>query len=496
MSLLRLHRDDDVAVVLTDFAAGTLVDGLAMGTAVAAGHKVAVRAVAKGLSIRRYGQVIGEASADIAPGEWVHTHNLAMTEADRAAEIGADRHPLPAPSQPATWSGYRRVDGRWGTRNTIAVLTSVNCSATVARRVADAFPTDVLPEGVDNVVAYTHAGGCGGASDGEDVRLLQRTLAGYARHPNVAGVLIVGLGCEANQIPAWLANEGLSPGPALRTLSIQEAGGTLKAIEAGRAIVKELIALAARARREPAPASGLVVGLQCGGSDGWSGVTANPALGRAVDRLIAHGGSAMLSETPEIWGAEHLLLRRADPETAERLMDRLNWWREHAEVNRMELNNNPSPGNLKGGLTTILEKSLGAVAKAGTAPLEDVIGYGQPLRKPGLTFMDSPGYDPCSATGQIASGANLIAFTTGRGSVFGSKPAPCLKIASNARLAGWMSEDVDVDASAVLDGESLDAVGERIFDRLLSLASGEPSASEALGIGDAEFVPWQRGAYL
>ncbi|MEQ7154858.1 UxaA family hydrolase [Brevundimonas aurifodinae] len=496
MSLLRLHPDDDVAVVLTDLAAGASVDGLTLRDAVAAGHKVAVRAVAPGAPVRRYGQVIGVAAADIGPGDWVHTHNLTMSEADRAAEVGMDRRPLPAPVHPATWSGYRRADGRWGTRNTLAVLTSVNCSATVARRIADAFPVDALPEGVDDVVAYTHTGGCGGASDGDDIRLLQRTLAGYARHPNVAGVLIVGLGCEANQIPDWLAREGLTPGPALRTLSIQEAGGTLKAIEAGKSIVRDLIAVAAKARREPAPVSGLAVGLQCGGSDGWSGVTANPALGRAVDRLIAHGGSAMLSETPEIWGAEHLLLRRADPDTARRLMDRLAWWRDHAEANGMALNNNPSPGNLKGGLTTILEKSLGAVAKAGSAPLEDVIGYAQPLRKPGLTFMDSPGYDPCSATGQIASGANLIAFTTGRGSVFGSKPAPCLKIASNARLAGWMAEDVDVDASPVLDGESLDAMGARIFDRLLLLASGQPSASEALGIGDAEFVPWQRGAYL
>jgi altronate hydrolase len=485
MSLLTLHPDDEVGLALTEQPSG-----------VAVGHKVAVRAVARGEAVRRYGQVIGLAVADIAPGDWVHTHNLVMSDADRTAEIGTDRRPLPTPAHPATWSGYRRADGRWGTRNTIAVLTSVNCSATVARRIADAFPADALPPGVDDVVAYTHTGGCGGASDGEDVRLLQRTLAGYARHPNVAGVLIVGLGCEANQIPDWLTNEDLTPGPDLRTLSIQEAGGTLKAIEDGKAIVRDLIAVAATARREPAPVSGMVLGLQCGGSDGWSGVTANPALGRAVDRLIAHGGSAMLSETPEIWGAEHLLLRRADPETAQRLMDRLAWWREHAEANGMELNNNPSPGNLKGGLTTILEKSLGAVAKAGSAPLEDVIGYAQPIRKPGLTFMDSPGYDPCSATGQIASGANLIAFTTGRGSVFGSKPAPCLKIASNARLAGWMAEDIDVDASPVLDGESLDVVGQRIFDRLLSLASGQPSASEALGIGDAEFVPWQRGAYL
>lgn len=496
MSLLTLHPGDDVAVALVDLAAGDTTGGVSAAEPVPVGHKIAVRAVSAGALVRKYGQVIGQASADIAPGAWVHTHNLVMSDADRFGEIGVERRSLPAPSGAPTWSGYRRADGRWGTRNTVAILTSVNCSATVARRIADAFPPAGLPDGIDDVVAYTHAGGCGGARDGDDVRLLQRTLAGYARHPNVAAVLIVGLGCEANQIPDWLANEGLTPGPTLRTLSIQEAGGTLKAIEDGKAIVRELIALAAATERETAPVSGLVVGLQCGGSDGWSGVTANPALGRAVDRLVAHGGSALLSETPEIWGAEHLLLRRATSDAAQALLDRLAWWRDHSDRHGMELNNNPSPGNLKGGLTTILEKSLGAVAKAGSAPLEDVLGYAQPVRRPGLSFMDSPGYDPCSATGQIASGANLIAFTTGRGSVFGSKPAPCLKIASNARLAGWMAEDMDIDASTILEGESLDAVGRRIFERLLSLASGEASASEALGIGDAEFVPWQKGAYL
>ncbi len=332
---------------------------------------------------------------------------------------------------------------------------------------------------------------------GGDVELLQRTLAGYARHPNVSSVLIVGLGCEANQIPDWLAREGLSAGPSLRTMTIQEAGGTARAIEQGKAIVAELVEEAARAKRVTLPASLLTVGLQCGGSDGWSGVTANPALGMAVDRLVSHGGSALLSETPEIWGAEHLLLARAaSGEVAADLIARLDWWRAYADKHGMELNNNPSPGNLKGGLTTILEKSLGAVAKSGSTPLNDVIGYAQAVRRAGLSFMDSPGYDPCSATGQIAAGANLIAFTTGRGSVFGSRPAPCLKIASNARLADWMDEDIDVDASTVLTGTSLEDMGELIFARLLAVASGEATKSEALGIGENEFVPWQVGAYL
>ncbi len=486
MNTLTLNPGDTVAIALTDLPGG-----------VAAGHKIALKPIPAGSPIRKYGQVIGRASTDIEAGAWVHIHNLAMSDDARDAEIGADVRPVPPAETPARFQGYRRADGRGGTRNFVLVLTSVNCSATVARRIADAFPDDSLPPNVDGVVAFTHQGGCGGASMGGDVALLQRTLAGYANHPNVSGVLIVGLGCEANQIPDWLSREGLSAGPTLRTLTIQEAGGTTRAIEQGRAIVAELVAEAARFVREPLPASLLTVGLQCGGSDGWSGVTANPALGMAVDALIAHGGSALLSETPEIWGAEHLLLRRAaSPRVAADLIARLDWWRAYADKHGMALNNNPSPGNLKGGLTTILEKSLGAVAKSGQTPLTDVIGYAQPVRRPGLTFMDSPGYDPCSATGQIASGANLIAFTTGRGSVFGSRPAPCLKIASNARLADWMDEDIDIDASPVLTGVSLEAMGRTIFERILAVASGEPTRSETLGVGDDEFVPWQVGAYL
>lgn len=496
--VLILNSADDVAIALDDIAAGETPEGLETPAraAVAAGHKIARRAVEAGGLVRRYGQVIGRAREAIAAGDHVHVHNLAMAEDGREAEVGADVR-RPAPLSGATFNGIVRPDGRVGTRNYIGVLTSVNCSATVARRIADAFPDASLPDGVDGVVAFTHQGGCGGSSLSSDVTLLQRTLAGYARHPNFHSILIVGLGCEANQIPTWLANEGLEAGPTLRALTIQEAGGTARAIEAGIEIVRELAAEAAKVERQPVSASHLTVGLQCGGSDGWSGVTANPALGAAVDLLVAHGGSAMLSETPEIWGAEHLLLRRAASQgVADKLNARLAWWRAYADKHGMELNNNPSPGNLKGGLTTILEKSLGAVAKSGSTPLNDVIGYAEPLVAKGLSFMDSPGYDPCSATGQIASGANLIVFTTGRGSVFGAKPAPSIKVASNARLASWMDEDMDIDTSPVLTGASMEAVGQAIFERMLAVASGEPSKSEALGIGDNEFVPWQAGAYL
>jgi altronate hydrolase len=496
--VLILNPADDVAIAVDEVAAGEMPGGLDVQARadIPTGHKVARRAVPEGGVVRRYGQVIGRARSAIAAGDHVHVHNLIMADDGRVAEVGVDAHP-PTPLSGATFQGYVREDGRVGTRNYIGVLTSVNCSATVARRIADAFPDSSLPAGVDGVVAFTHQGGCGGSSLSGDVTLLQRTLAGYARHPNFHSILIVGLGCEANQIPDWLAREGLEAGPTLRAMTIQEAGGTARAIEAGTVIVRELVAEAAKVGRQPVSASHLTVGLQCGGSDGWSGVTANPALGVAVDRLVAHGGSAMLSETPEIWGAEHLLLRRAaSQDVAGRLNERLAWWRDYADRHGMELNNNPSPGNLKGGLTTILEKSLGAVAKSGSTPLNDVIGYAEPLRTSGLSFMDSPGYDPCSATGQIASGANLIVFTTGRGSVFGAKPTPSIKVASNARLAQWMDEDMDIDASPVLTGTALSEVGEAIFRKILAVASGEPSKSEVLGIGDNEFVPWQVGAYL
>ena len=496
--VLILNPADDIAVALDDIAAGETPEGLDVAATadIAQGHKIARHAVAEGGLVRRYGQVIGRASRPIAAGDHVHVHNLMMDDGPREAEVGVDAKPAPV-LEGATFQGIVRADGRVGTRNYIGVLTSVNCSATVARRIADAFPDSSLPDGVDGVVAFTHQGGCGGSSLSSDVTLLQRTLAGYARHPNFHSILIVGLGCEANQIPAWLTNEGLEAGPTLRALTIQEAGGTARAIEAGVEIVRELVAEAATVTRQPVSASHLTVGLQCGGSDGWSGVTANPALGAAVDLLVAHGGSAMLSETPEIWGAEHLLLRRAANQgVADRLNARLDWWRDYADRHQMELNNNPSPGNLKGGLTTILEKSLGAVAKSGSTPLNDVIGYAEPLTTHGLSFMDSPGYDPCSATGQIASGANLIVFTTGRGSVFGAKPAPTIKVASNAKLASWMDEDMDVDASPVLTGTPMAEVGREIFERMLTVASGEKSKSEALGIGDNEFVPWAVGAYL
>jgi len=501
MKVLRLTEADDVGIALTPLAAG---DALGIGDLralepIAAGHKVALRRIEAGAAVVKYGAIIGQASQAIAAGAHVHSHNLGFVASSQEATIGSDLRTLPAVLTPRTFEGYHRADGQIGTRNYIGILTSVNCSATVAKRIAAHFHEDRVAEfaHVDGVAAFTHTTGCGTASTGDGVDNLQRTLAGYARHANFHSVVIIGLGCEVNQLDRLVQEMGLTRSDRLQTFTIQDVGGTARAIEHGRGLVQELVQEANHARRSTAPVSALTLGLQCGGSDGWSGVTANPALGAASDLLVAHGGTAILSETPEIYGAEYLLLQRAkNGEVAQDLKDRLAWWEDYVGKHGASLDNNPSPGNKAGGLTTILEKSLGAVAKSGSTPLNGVYRYGQSITEKGFVFMDSPGYDPCSATGQIASGANLIAFTTGRGSVFGSKPSPCLKLASNQALARHMDEDMDIDCSPILSGESIEAAGARIFEALIETASGKLTQSEALGLGDEEFVPWQIGAFL
>jgi altronate hydrolase len=498
--ILAMHPDDNVALCLDPVAAGDmLAGGLIAAEAVAAGHKIALAPIAPGEAVRKYGQVIGLARAAIAPGHHVHIHNISADVGTLRSAAGAP--PAPAlPPRRARFRGYRRASGKVGTRNYVGILTSVNCSANVARAIAAAFPDAMFHDGgaVDGVVALTHTTGCGMTPASEGTANLRRTLAGYCVHPNFAAVLVVGLGCEMMQIAGFAdADEAARQGVTLRTLTIQEEGGTRAAIEAGRAIVRDLIAEASTARREEVSAEHLILGLQCGGSDGWSGVTANPALGRAADLLVAAGGTVILSETPEIWGAEQLLFARAESDAVRAaLQERLDWWADYVVRNGAELNNNPSPGNIAGGLTTILEKSLGAVAKSGSSPLRGVYRYAEPITRAGFVFMDSPGFDPCSATGQMAAGATILAFTTGRGSVFGSKPAPCIKLASNRAMATRLAEDIDFDCSPVLDGVSLDAMGEVIFDLLLATANGKKSKSEGLGVGDLEFVPWQMGAVM
>ena len=501
-AVIRLNPLDDVLIARQPLPEGLELEaGIRVLAPIPAGHKVAARAIAAGQPLRRYGQIIGFASKAIAAGEHVHVHNLAMGDFARDYAFGVDAKGVQAPSGD-TFMGIVRADGRVATRNYIGILTSVNCSATVARAIADHFRRDIHPEAlaaypnVDGVVALTHGVGCAVDPGGEALAMLQRTLGGYAVHANFASVLMIGLGCETNQIPDLLAAQGLESSDALRTFTIQGTGGTSKTIASGIAQVKSLLAEANRVEREPVSVRHLTVGLQCGGSDGYSGITANPALGNAVDRLVAAGGTAILSETPEIYGAEHLLTRRAvSQQVGEKLIARIKWWEAYCERMGAELNNNPSAGNKAGGLTTILEKSLGAVAKAGSSDLVDVYEYAEPVRAHGLVFMDTPGYDPISATGQVAGGANLIAFTTGRGSAYGCAPSPSIKLATNTRLWETQEEDMDVNCGGIADGSmTIEERGEHIYRLMLSIASGERSKSEQHGYGQNEFVPWQIGA--
>ncbi len=500
MSLLRLDPDDNVAVARSALRPDDEVWGTIALQPIARGHKIALTPIAKGEAVRKYAQVIGYAERDIAAGEHVHTHNVAFRATDTDYEFAtALKEVVVAPVQDS-FLGYRRENGAVGTRNYIAVLTSVNCSATAARRIAAYFTPERLAEfpNVDGVVAYVHGTGCGMASNGDGFEALQRVMWGFARHPNHGGVLMVGLGCEMNQIDWLLEAYGLKQGPLLKTMNIQNVAGFQRTVAAGIEKVQAMLPQVNAATRTSCPASEIKLALQCGGSDAWSGVTANPALGHACDLLVEQGGTGVLAETPEIYGAEHLLTRRAvDRATGDRLVGLIRWWEGYTARNGGSMDNNPSPGNKAGGLTTILEKSLGAVAKAGTTPLIDVLKYAEPIRKPGFNFMDSPGYDPVSVTGQMASGCNIVAFTTGRGSAYGSKPAPTIKIATNSELAARMPEDMDVDAGGILDeGISIEAKGREIYEMILRVASGEESKSEQQGLGADEFVPWQIGAVM
>lgn len=500
--LIRLNAADNVAVARARIDPEEMpsIEGLRPLARIPRGHKMALAAIAEGEAVVKYGQVIGFASHDISAGDHVHTQNVSIGEFMRDHAFCVDAKPLEPIDTQAQFMGYRRADGRVGTRNYIAVISSVNCSATVSRAVAAHFTPEVMKAwpGVDGVIGLTHGGGCAFNTHTEGYDYLTRTIAGYATHPNVGGVLIIGLGCETNQIPHLLKREGLAEGDRLKTVTIQAVGGTRRTLETGIRAVEEMMPKVAQANREPVPASELVLALECGGSDGYSGISANPGLGHAADLLIRHGGTVILSETPEIYGAEHLLTRRAArPEVAEKLLERIEWWRDYTARNNAEMDNNPSPGNKQGGLTTILEKSLGAVAKGGSGTLEAVYEYAEKVTAKGLVFMDTPGYDPVAVTGQVAGGANLIAFTTGRGSVSGFKPAPSLKLATNSEMYRHMSEDMDLDCGTIVSGEeTIEELGRRIFQAMLDTASGMETVSEALGYGDNEFVPWQVGAVM
>ena len=499
--LIRLHANDNVLVVRHPLALGQALPefGLRTKAQLPAGHKIAARRIAAGERVLKYNVVIGAATRDIEAGEHVHGHNLALVDEYRDPGFGLDVKPVAyvPEAERARFMGFVRDDGRVATRNFVGILSSVNCSATVINRIAAHFTPERLSAfpNVDGVVAFAQTSGCGMSSPSEHFDLLRRTIAGYARHPNLAGVLIVGLGCERNQVADLVASQGLQPGPLVRTFVMQDSGGTRATIAAGIEAIDAMLPLANAARRQPVSAAHLKIGLECGGSDGFSGITANPALGAAMDILVRHGGTAILSETPEIHGVEYMLTRRAvSREVGQKLLDRLAWWAEYTRGHNAQFNGVVGAGNQAGGLANIFEKSLGSAMKGGTTPLVDVYRYAERIDKAGFVFMDSPGYDPVATTGQIASGANLICFTTGRGSMFGSKPAPTIKLASNTPMFERLQEDMDINCGAVLDGDcDVPQMGQRIFEHILRAASGEKTKSEQLGLGDHEFVPWHLG---
>jgi altronate hydrolase len=513
---VHLRPQDNVAVAARNLSSGTEVQNndhtLSIATRIGLGHKIALRDIKNGEAIYKYGQIIGFASQDISAGSHVHVHNVSAAAFERDYAFCRDcPPPPPKPAEQRTFMGYDRGDGRFGTRNYIAIISTVNCSASTSKYIAEKFKTtDLLRRypNVDGIVPIVHKQGCAMQYDGPDHKQLDRTLAGFAKHPNVAAYILVGLGCETGQAIHLIEGERITlsfsrdaqsseRSAAPRVLTIQDCGGIAKTVEAGVQALAELLPRVNDSKRTKLSADKIILGTNCGGSDGNSGVTANPALGVASDLLVAQGGTSIIGETPEIYGAEHLLTRRAvNRAVGEKLVERIKWWEWYTGIFGAEINNNPSPGNKDGGLTTIYEKSLGAIAKGGSTALVDVVGYAEPVRTKGFVVMDTPGYDPVSMTGIVAGGANVLVFTTGRGSVFGCKPAPSIKVATNTPMYNHMIDDMDINAGVILEGTPVENVGRQIFEEILAVASGRKTKSEINGVGEEEFAPWSIGPTL
>jgi len=499
--VMLLAQTDNIVVATSPVPKGSVLadHGLRANHDTPQGHKIAIRPIQQGAPILKFDTVIGYAAEDIAAGDWLHSHNIRFDAVDKDYAFARDYVPtnILSVEARAQFMGIRRDNGRVGTRNYIGLFVTVNCSATVARKIANYFDEERMEawENIDGVIPFIHESGCGMEMTGEPMDLLRRTLSGYIRHPNLAGAVVLSLGCERNNLAQFFEEEGLAEGKMLRTITMQHVGGTASAIVEGKAAVRDMLDQANTVRREPCSAEHITIGMQCGGSDGLSGLSANPGLGAAADILVRNGGTAILSETPEIFGVEHLLTRRARTEAVGRkLVERMDWWLDYTKGRDTQINGVVSPGNQAGGLANVLEKSLGGAKKSGSTGLMEVYRYAEPVTQKGLVFMDTPGFDPVSATGQIAGGANLICFTTGLGSCFGSYPSPTIKLASNTPMFTRMQEDMDVNCGTVIDGEqSIEALGQEIFERILAVASGEKSKSETLGVGEEEFAPWPIG---
>lgn len=505
-----LHGDDNIAVAARKVPAGTNISGTAIPLvtreSIELGHKVSTREIMRGTPVRKFGQIIGFATTDIPPGSWVHTHNVEAGPLSLDYALGADVPPDPQPILGRTFPGYRRANGKAATRNYIGVISTVNCSAHTCKLIAERFNREELADfpQVDGVVPVIHKAGCAMQYGGEDHRQLNRTLAGFAKHPNIAAYLIVGLGCETGQGAFLAESEGLValqvPGqkaPLPLVINMQETGGIRKTVDRAVGTLRDMLPQVNTIRREPIPVAEILLGTNCGGSDGNSGVTANPALGFASDLLVAHGGTSVLAETPEIYGGEHTLTRRARTRAVgEKLLERIRWWEKYTSMFGAQINNNPSVGNKQGGLTTIYEKSLGAIAKGGTTALNAVYDYAEQILAKGFCFMDTPGYDPVSVTGLVAGGCNVVVFTTGRGSCFGFKPAPSIKVATNTPMYERMVDDMDINAGVILDGVPVEEIGRLIFEKIIAVAGGEKTKSEQQDVGIEEFAPWSIGPTL
>ena len=499
-NLIVLNKNDNVAVTPFIIPAKTKIEGQNISSIddIPFGHKICLKTVNKGDPVIKYDQIIGFASKNINPGEHVHSHNLEFKDFDRKFKVIEKKSIINEKSE-LFFNGIMRDNGQVATRNYIGIISTVNCSATVTKMISEKIKqSNILKDfpNIDGIVPITHSTGCGMNTESEGMQIFQRTIDGFKNHPNFSHVFVLGLGCECAQVDIFKDN--VKQHDRVHFLTIQDEGGTKKIVDKVLSEIKNLLVVSNNVKREPLSVNNITLALQCGGSDGYSGISANPALGVAADMLVKQGGSSILSETPEIYGAEHLLINRANKqETADKLIAKIKWWQHYTSINNSSMDNNPAPGNKKGGLTTILEKSLGAVAKGGNSILEDVLSYAEPLKNKGFNFMDSPGYDPVSVTGQVASGANVICFTTGRGSCFGCKPAPSLKLSTNTTMYEKMIEDMDINCGTIIEGkEEIEEVGKKIFELVIATASGSPTKSELNGYGDEEFNPWQVGVVM
>ena len=502
---IRLNPTDNVVVARIPLSAGVTVSfegtEITIRNAIGAGHKVAVSAIPAGGAVLKYGENIGTAGEAIEPGDLVHVHNLRFGVGDREYEFSTglqDLAGIPLVSE-RTFQGYPRADGRVGTRNFVAILGASNCAAFASQQIEAQFVGESFEgTGIDGVVAFPHADGCG-QSNGADMDLLRRTLDGVADHPNIAAAVVVGLGCEVNQVSYYMRPDRSSAnGGPRRGLTLQESGGTTRVVVDGAKAVWELIEEVGKLSRVDCPASKLVAALECGGSDAFSGIAANPSVGYFSDLLVKQGGTVCLAETTEVYGAEHLLTRRAvSREIGEKLLDKIEWYKRYVAGFGLGINfdSNPSPGNKAGGLTNIAEKSLGAVAKAGTSNLTAVYEFAERITETGFVFMNTPGYDATSVAGMAAGGCNVCLFTTGRGSAFGFPSVPVVKIASNSATGLHMDQDMDVNCGSIAEGkEDIPTVGKRMYDFVLEVASGRKTFSEELG--HREFIPWRIGPVM